>query len=246
MSSPVASVFVRVLHTLARTAPLALALLAAPACTSLIGVEEVELAEEPPPPPPPNCNVASRIPLVSSNPSTSVISRRPPPANNLSMVILLNTDPKPDSLGVLIYNNMGNHGVIEAPGTYSITAADSKLETCGICVLVNTDYDNVAKKFLETFMAEPQGSLVITTATSTRIAGHFSDLKLRRVDTTGGSTREVSDPCSVAIDDVYFDMTIPPVEGGIPNVAASAAPGATIAGIPATPAAADGLVGRDR
>jgi hypothetical protein len=182
--------------------PLAAALALTSACTELIGVEEVEL--EAPPPPPVNCSVSPRFSLISSNPTTSRLSRRAD--GGPSMIFLLNADAKADSLGALLYPNMGGHGALEAPGTYAITAADSKFETCGICLLVNTDFDTTTSKFLETFLAEPQGTLTITTATTTRLAGHLRGLKFRKVDLSGGTTREVSSPCSVAIDDVYFDM----------------------------------------
>jgi hypothetical protein len=185
-----------------------LALALAAGCNTLLGVEDVSLFEPDaaptPTPPPPTCNVSSRLPLVVSNTSTTRLSRTG--GGNPSLLFLLNTDSKPDSLSMLLYANMGGHGILEAPGTYGVAAADAKLETCGICLFVNTDYDSVANKFLETFMAEPQGTLTITAATPARLAGRIQRLKFRRVDLSGGVTEEVADPCSVTIDDVVFDM----------------------------------------
>lgn len=194
---------------------LLLLLLAAPAlaltsaCNTLIGMEDVELAdEEPPPPPPPTCNVAERFGLIASNPeTTSLIHRGGTSTGGASLLFLLNTDARPDSFVMQLYDNMGGHGVLNAVGNYTVTAADAKLETCGICLLVNTDFDSSgAGSFRETFMAQAQGTLSLTTATTTRLAGRIQRLKLRRVDNSGGVTREVADPCSVTIDDVVFDM----------------------------------------
>lgn len=197
-----------------------LALFAIPlsACSSVIGIEDVELGNGSggsgggndggvDAPPSGNCNVASTFNLISSNPTTSSIRRRADGGS--SLLFLLNTDPKPDSLSILLYSNMGGHGNLEVPGTYPINAADSKLETCGICALVNTDFDSAASTFRETFMAEAQGSLTISTASPTRLAGRIRSLKFRRVDNSSGVTREIADPCSVTITDVIFDMTYP-------------------------------------
>jgi hypothetical protein len=172
-------------------------------CNTLLGVDDVSLEPDAAPTPP--CHVEPRFSLISSNPSTSTLSRTGSGAP--SALFLLNNDAKRDSLGMLLYANMGGHGALEASGTYAITPADSKLETCGICLLVNTDYDSVAGTFLETFLAEPQGTLTITAATSTRLAGSIKRVKFRRVDISGGVTKEVADPCSVTVDDVVFDMT---------------------------------------
>ncbi len=196
---------------------LSLALLALflAACSSLIGIEDVELGDGSgggddggvDAPPAAGCNVASSFGLISSNPTTSSIRRRSDGGS--SLLFLLNTDAKPDSLSVLLYSDMGGHGALEVPGTYPINAADAKLETCGICALVNTDFDSAASSFRETFMAEARGSLTIISASSTRLSGRISSLKFRRVDNSSGVTREVADPCSVTINDVFFDMTYP-------------------------------------
>lgn len=188
------------------------------ACSSVIGIEDVELGNGSggggggndggvDAPPSGNCNVAPSFGLISSNPSTSSIRRRADGGS--SLLFLLNTDPKPDSLSILLYSNMGGHGNLEVPGTYPINASDAKLETCGICALVNTDFDSTTSTFRETFMAEARGSLTIVSASATRLSGRIGSLKFRRVDNSSGVTREISDPCTVTINDVYFDMMYP-------------------------------------
>ncbi len=174
-------------------------------CNALIGIEELEL-EPPVDAPAATCNVAARFGLISSNPSTSTLTRRSSD-NGPTLTFLLNTDSKPDVLSLPLYANMGGHGVLEAPGTYALTTGDAKLETCGICALVYTDYDRTTSRFLETFMARAEGTFTVTAATSTRLAGRIQRLRFRRVDLSGGATRELDDPCSVIIDDVVFDMT---------------------------------------
>lgn len=201
------------------------------ACSSLIGIEDVELGNGSggggndggvDGPPSARCNVAPTFGLISSNPSTSSIRRRADGGS--SLLFLLNTDPKPDSLSILLYSNMGGHGNLEVPGTYPINASDAKLETCGICALVNTDFDSTASTFRETFMAEARGSLTIVSASPTRLSGRVSSLRFRRVDNSSGVTREISDPCTVTINDVYFDMTYPAqaqAQGTAPNSGAT-------------------------
>lgn len=175
------------------------------ACTSLIGVEDVELAP-PDAAPPARCDVHPEFDLVVSNPATTVLSRRSSDGGP-SLLFLLNTDPKPDALSVLLYDNMGGHGVLNAPGTYSLTAADAKLETCGICVFVYGDYDRASSTFSQTFMALGQGSLKLTKADSAGLTGQLQGLKLRHVDVSGSTTKEVADGCAVAVDDVRFDLS---------------------------------------
>lgn len=188
------------------------------ACNGLLGVEDVELQtpQQPDgntvdPPPPPRCNVASNFGLISSNPTTSIIRRRPDGGSTLTF--LLNADAKPDFFSVMLYANSGGHGVIETSNSsHPLYPSDTKFESCGICAFINTDFDSNASTFAEIFMAEAQGTLNITTATSTRLVGSLRGLKFRHVDTSSGSTTEVPDHCTVTIDSVFFDMTYPPVE----------------------------------
>lgn len=183
----------------------AAAIALATACTAVIGVEDVELAP-PDGPPAATCSVNKEFELVVSNPSTSVLSRRSSDGGP-SLLFLLNTDAKPDALSALLYDNMGGHGVLNAPGTYLLSAADAKLETCGICLFVDADYDRSAGTSSQTFMALGQGTLTLTTATTTRMVGRLGGLKFRHVDISGSVTREIADGCTVAIDDVRFDMS---------------------------------------
>lgn len=180
------------------------------ACNLILGIDgDPELAPDAAqpdaPPDAPPCQVDQRFALITSNPLTSILIRRSSDGGP-SMLFKLNNDTLNDALSLLIYDNMGGHGIINTPGSYTVTAADSKLETCGICLVIGVDYDSVAKKYAQTFMAEARGSLVLTKADATGLTGRMRQLKFRRVDNSSGVTKEVADACSVTVDDVVFDL----------------------------------------
>jgi hypothetical protein len=177
------------------------------ACNSVLGIDDVALL---PPdatmvPDAARCDVMPAFSLVTSNSSTSILSHISGTTNS-SMLFLLNTDAKPDSLGVLLYDNKGGHAALNAVGTYTLTASDSRIETCGLCAVVNTDYDSSARTFSQTYWAVTQGTLTLTKADSTGMAGRIQNLKFRHVNISSGTTADVNDGCAVRIDDVRFDM----------------------------------------
>ncbi len=188
-------------HALLRRGLAALLPLAT-ACNAIVGVEDVSLGQ---PDAGVSCTVHPDFDLVVSNPATTKLDRHS--NGGPSLLFLLNTDAKPDALSLMLYDNMGGHGAFVAGQTYPITAGDSRLETCGICLGIYTDFDRSTNTFSETFMALAQGSLTLTTSDSTRLAGQLQGLKLRHVDLSGSTTRDLDDGCLVAIDDVRFDMT---------------------------------------
>lgn len=177
-------------------------------CTSLLGVEDVELRA-------PDagvdgsinaavCDIDPRISLATSNPATSVIGHTDSGAP--SLVIQLNADAKRDYLGFLLYDNMGGHAVLNTPGTYSLSAADAKITTCGICVTAYADYDSSTKMPSQNYFANATGSLTLFDANATRLHGRLQNLQLRHVDK---SYNDVDDGCRVDIVDIEFDMTYP-------------------------------------
>jgi hypothetical protein len=208
----------RVIPIIARGGLAALASLTV-ACNSLVGLPDVSpqtVDAGPRPDAPvdtPMCDVASSFSLISSNPSTSILTRTSTGAPN--MLFLLNADAKPDALQVLLYSNLAGHGNLTTPGTYSLTAGDAKLETCGICAAVQTNFDNNATpKYSQTYFALTQGSLTINSATTTtRLVGRMQSLKFRRVNLSSSGTVDVNDGCLVTIGDVEFDMMYQTVTG---------------------------------
>jgi hypothetical protein len=187
---------------LLRTGLIALAAFAA-ACNSLLGIEDVDEAI-PGPPPSAMCDVKPDFSLVVSNPSTSILSHRMSD-NGPSLLFLLNTDARPDALSLALYDGQGGHQTLNTPGSYSLLAGDAKLETCGVCVQIGTDFDSAAKAFTQTYWAVAQGTLTLSKADSTGLKGRMQNLKLRHVE-IGGSTRDVNDGCQVTVADVQFDM----------------------------------------
>jgi hypothetical protein len=177
-------------------------------CNAVVGVEEVSLS-------PPDagaamgsasCGVAAEFGLVVSNPATSRLDHRMADGGP-SLLFLLNTDTRPDALGVLLYDNMGGHDKLIAPGTYSLTAADSRVETCGICLGIFVDFDRATTTFAQTYQARGQGTLTVTKADAQQLAGRIQGLTFRHVDTTGSTTREIDDGCTVRVADVQFDLS---------------------------------------
>jgi hypothetical protein len=183
-----------------RTACVLLAL-ATTACNSILGVTDVELGA--PDAPPAQCDVIPHFASVSS--VTSATNLIHGSRGNPSLLFVLNSDPKPDSLTLQLYDDMGGHGKVNTPGEYKFTSQDTKVETCGLCVFINTDFDAAASSFSQTYLALAQGSLMLDTADATRLTGSMLGLKLRHV-TTSGSTTDAGDGCEVTIDRVVFDV----------------------------------------
>lgn len=151
------------------------------------------------------CGVNPDFGLVTSNPATTILSHRMNDGGP-NMLFLLNTDARPDALSLDLYNNMGGHGVLNAPGSYALGAADARLETCGLCIAIYTDFDSSTKMFSGAYLALGQGTLTLTKADATGLAGRLQGLKLRHVDLSSNTTKETGDGCSVTVEDVRFDM----------------------------------------
>ncbi|HWU90318.1 MAG TPA: hypothetical protein VN253_23800 [Kofleriaceae bacterium] len=194
----------RSIRTLLRRV-ITIALPLAVGCNAIIGMDGVSLET---PDAGAICDVNSSFGLVNSNPATSIL--RHTASGAVSLLLLLNTDAKPDSLGMLLYNNMGGHGILNAPGSYLINTADSRTETCGICLGVYADFNSSTSMFSQTYMAKGQGTLTLTTADNTKMVGRLQGLKFRRVDISGATTQEINDGCMVTIDDVHFDLPYAP------------------------------------
>lgn len=157
-----------------------------------------------------DCKVIPELGIVASSPATTRLIHRTSDGGP-SLLFLLNTDPRPDALSVQLYNGMGGHGVLDAVGTYSVTSADTDFATCGFCALIEADFDTSANTFAATFLAMEQGTLTLTKADSTGLAGSMRNLKLRHVEiSSNNETRDVGDGCTVTIGLVEFDVPYAP------------------------------------
>lgn len=203
----------RTAHLAARTGITAVALAVA-GCNAVLGIEDVSLARPDaggsrPSVPTSQCAVDPNFGLVVSNDVTTKLTRRPSDGVPV-LIFLLDVEPRTDGLGVLLFDNMGGHGKLETPGTYALTDSDSRKASCGICVVIEADIDPSTSKSSQTYFALGQGTLQLDKADATQLAGRMLGLKLRHVDLTGDSTREINDGCTVTIDHVEFDVMYSP------------------------------------
>lgn len=177
------------------------------ACNAILGVEDVAALspDSGQMPVPSACDVASDFMRVMSDPSTSLLSRTSDGSPGL--LFLLDTDPKPDSLFMALFDGKGGHGALSAPGTYALTASDAQIGICGICIEVNADFDSSTSTFSQTFWADPQGTLTISRADNTGLAGRIQGLKFRHVNIANGISSDIDDGCSVTVEDVEFDLS---------------------------------------
>ena len=169
----------------------------AAACNTVLGVESVALA--------PDCDVDLIFGRVASDPATDGLFRHS--GGGPALVLALNRDARPDVLNIFLYKDMGGHGVLEAPGSYPLTNDDARLETCGICVGIDANFDFSTSRVSRLFLAFGQGSLTLTRTDSNGVAGWLEDLEFRSIHvTTEGVTQEINDDCSVTIQKVEFDL----------------------------------------
>lgn len=172
------------------------------ACNALLGVDDVTLGS-----PDASCKVGAHFPLITSNPATSsLIHYQDGTLSVPSLLLLLNNDAKPDRLILRLYSNLGEHGNLDTPGTYSLSVSDAKWETCGLCVFIEADYDPGIHDFAEWYLAR-SGSLQLDNTTG-RLAGTLSNLELRHVLVTSSplKTTETNDGCITKVDQVIFDL----------------------------------------
>jgi len=165
------------------------------ACNAILGVEEVAL----------DCQINSDFPLIASNTSTSLTHFMDQGLTGPDLSLVLNADADPDYLTVRLYDNMGQHGMLNAPGLYLLTADDAKRDTCGICVSIDVYFDNASGNVWQPFWARDQGELMLTKADSTGLAGTMHNLKFRRVSPADFNV-DVNNGCMVTIEKIEFNM----------------------------------------
>lgn len=165
---------------------------------------------------PPDCRVKASLGTIVATPSTALLDRRAD--GGATLLLLLNIDPTPDVLLLALFDNEGGHQVLHAPGTYPLTAADARDETCGICVPIIADVDLEEGTGVQLFFALGQGTLTVERADAAGMAARARNLTLRRVTISGGVTRDVNDGCAVTLDELRFDLpyeTVASSEGGL-------------------------------
>jgi len=172
------------------------------ACNSVLGVADVTLA--PDAPDRSGCKLDERYPLITLSSSTADLTRDTDGSPSIFTAL-----GNADALLISLHDNKGGHGMLQAPGIYQLTSADSKLETCGFCVLAGADYSATTKSFAQDYVASTHGQLQITTATTTQLIGSIQDLVLRhvRLDTAMNTTTPVEDGCTTTMSEIDFNLS---------------------------------------
>jgi hypothetical protein len=190
-------------------------------CNSVLGVADVALE--------PDAGVVVSTPPPDVDRSACKLDARFPQITMTSLS--RGTDGSPnifvrlngaDALLIALHDNAGGHGALQTFGTYQLTSADSRLETCGICVLAGADYNSTSQSYAQDYVSRMQGQLQITTATTTQLIGSMQDLVLRHVnlDTGTNTTTDASDGCTTAIGEIDFNLTYSAVTVDLPAVRA--------------------------
>jgi hypothetical protein len=169
------------------------------ACTSMLGVEDREL----------NCLVSSReYPSVVAD-GTSTLTRTGTAMMTPRLVIRV--DPT-TVLVAELWNGFGTHGVVNAPGTYTLMAGDAT-PMCGICL--NLQILNSGTGKYEIKYISGKGNLQLANADTMRLTGTFSNLMFERVNKdpptgTPFTFVPVNNGCEVSLASVTFDKMYPP------------------------------------
>lgn len=205
-----------------RISTLVAALLCVSACNSMLGVSDVELAidagstrspaSDAPlttPDAAPGrsaCKLAAhyqRIALDSSTPSANLTRNDD---GSPSMFV----EPSPaDGLLITLHDNKGGHGPLDTFGSFQLTASDTKVATCGICLLFGAEFNQNTGSISQYYVPRMVGQLQIATASATQLIGSMQDLEFRHVnlDTSAGTTTDNSDHCTVNVDEIDFNLT---------------------------------------
>lgn len=190
---------------------LAGAVIAVAGCNSVLGVRDVELALDAsgvaptPDAARSNCKLDARLPQVTMTQAYFDSGGVP----NLWVALSAT-----DAMSIALRNNHGDHSSLQMFGVYQLTADDSMLGTCGICVLVSTGFDPMTNTFEQEYVASMHGELQISSATSMQLAGRMQDIVVRHVniDTSKGTQIDAPDDCTTTIDEIDFNLpyTAPP------------------------------------
>ncbi len=201
---------------------LVITLLCFAACNSVLGVSDVELATDaggaPPKIPdanssPPDagpdrsaCKIEAHVSRIALDSSTPTASLSRDDDGSPSMFVVPTSS---EGLLIGLHDNMGGHGALDVFGSFQLTAADSDVGECGICVLFGAGYDTNTKSFSQYYVPRMKGQLQISTATATELVGSMQGLELRHVnlDTSTGTTTDNSDHCTVTVDEIDFNLT---------------------------------------
>jgi hypothetical protein len=145
------------------------------------------------------CLVATNFGTVTPNVPTT-FEDTDPPTDHIEYDDNLNNDTRPDQIAISLWPGFGiftNTPV--GPGTYTITGAETNMNTCGACVEIFADVDPNAGS--DGHYQAQSGTLVITSI-SGRFTGTLTNATLVRDDSPDG--------CSTHIDTLAVRRPMPP------------------------------------
>jgi hypothetical protein len=178
-------------------AALASLALAALACNSILGIEEVES----------KCHVDSQLSSISKDANMRLthfthdvtLNGTKQEYTGTELQISLNADTR---FRAALYDKFASHGVLQAAGEHKLLSGDTNTNSCGICLSVSTDFDTPSGRETWTYHALATGTMKLTLADDQRLTGSFKSLLLHHVTEDGVA---IDDGCTVAIPQVDFD-----------------------------------------
>lgn len=188
-------------------------LVVATGCNSMLGVANVELQDidagtrvDAPQPDAnrTNCKLDEHYARLTIDDTNSIVEAD---ATGTSLFTALNDV---DSIFIKLRDNQGGHGRLLAFGNYQLTAQDSALSTCGICVIGGADFNSSTSAFDQEYVARQQGQLHVATATATQLSGNLQNLIVRHIvlDSEHKTTTDAPDMCTAAFDQIDFNVTL--------------------------------------
>jgi hypothetical protein len=172
------------------------------ACNSLLGVDDIstlmtDAAVD--------CHSQPNFQMLSSATSTTTLFQFKDNIGTgpeLDLMVAAGGDSKRSTLIMRLYNG-SSHGVLNAPGTYSLLPADAQFPpSCGICISLQVDFRTPLEAGIDVYNAFGMGTLILMKADSIGMTGSLHNLKFRPVD---DNDEDVNNGCFITMEDVEFD-----------------------------------------
>jgi hypothetical protein len=163
-------------------------------------------------PPSVGCLAASSYGAIE--PGQQAIAQGGPPPTMINMFGALNQDSTPDFISLELWKGYGPFGDTTnptdiVPGTYTISGDETQYATCGVCILVLTDFDPNTMMVAGTPYLASSGSVTITSV-SPNITGTFSNLVFQHVEINemDATSTPSADGCTTALAAGSFDAPV--------------------------------------
>jgi hypothetical protein len=128
--------------------------------------------------------------------------------DNFYLYADLDADPSPDILLIDLYAGYGAFmaGLPTAPAMIDISGAETSYDTCGACLLAQTDLDTAAMTFTGDPYFATAGTLQLTSVSPTSIAGTLTNITFTHatIDPDTSATTPLGDGCSSTLASLAF------------------------------------------